>query len=81
MPLTFGPETPEDDERQIARGYQQWVGLVVGAIPIAMTAYGLELKWVVGLSLAILLGLTHESGGRLHDLCIRVRRAISTSVT
>lgn len=74
MLLTFGPESPQDDERAIAKGYQPIIGPTLAAVPICMTAYGIDLKWVVTISLAILVMLIHEAGGRLHDLCIRLRR-------
>jgi hypothetical protein len=78
MSLTFGPESPHDDELVIAKGYQPIIGPALAAVPICMAAYGLDLKWVITISLAILVMLLHEAGGRLHDLCIRLRRTNAT---
>jgi hypothetical protein len=62
-----------EDERVIGKGYQLTVGQFYALVPFGV-AYFADVKWVVAASAAILIALTHESGGRLHDLCIRLRR-------
>jgi hypothetical protein len=71
--LTVAPETPADDERVIAAGYQRWITPLLVALPLG-TAYFAEMKWVIAVGFAALLVVAHENGGRLHDLCIRRRR-------
>lgn len=62
------------DEKVIRSGYQQWLAPWLGLVPLA-AAYFLDLKWVVAISATVLIYMGHENGGRLHDLCIRLRRA------
>jgi len=71
--LTVAPETPADDERVIAAGYQRWLTPLLIALPLG-TAYFAEMKWVIAVGFAAILAIAHESGGRLYDLCIRLRR-------
>jgi len=71
---TIGPETPIDDERVIGRAYQTWLTPLLVAVPV-VTAQFADIKWVVATSSAVVIALLHEAGGRLHDLCIRARRA------
>lgn len=70
---TVGPESATEDERVIGKAYQAWLGPVYIAGPIIATSY-LETKWVIAGSLGVALVMLHEIGGRLHDLCIRLRR-------
>ncbi|TIP39105.1 MAG: hypothetical protein E5X77_30395 [Mesorhizobium sp.] len=65
-----------EDEQIIRSGYQLRLGPVLAAIPLA-TAYFLDIKWVIAISAAVLISMSHESGGRQYDLCIRLRRATS----
>ncbi|MGX5827156.1 hypothetical protein [Mesorhizobium sp. 43Arga] len=62
-----------DDEKVIGAGYQRWLAPVLVAIPL-VAAYYLDIKWVMAISAAILIFMALESGGRQHDLCIRLRR-------
>ena len=71
--FTVAPETSADDERVIAVGYQRWITPLLVALPLG-TAYFAEMKWVIAVGFATLLVVSHESGGRLYDLCIRLRR-------
>jgi hypothetical protein len=70
---SVGPETMGEDEHKIGKGYQTWLAPVYGAIPLAV-AYFADTKWVVAAGFAVAIPLLHELGGRLHDLCIRLRR-------
>lgn len=70
---TVGPESMLEDERTIGCGYQRNLLAVMAAIPLA-TAYFADIKWVIAVSAALLVAQGHEAGGRLHDLCIRLRR-------
>jgi hypothetical protein len=70
---TVGPEDMAEDERVIGKAYQPLLGQLFMFVPLVV-AYLADLKWVVASAAAILIGLAHESGGRLHDLCIRLRR-------
>lgn len=70
---TVGPENMGDDERSIGRAYQTWlfIPLMLGPAVAASFFPAEKVAFVcVGLALALL----HEAGGRLHDLCIRLRR-------
>jgi hypothetical protein len=73
-PLTsVGPSNFADDEHTITRGYQRWLTPFLIAIPLAVASF-LDTKWVVAVSASVVIGMAHEAGGRLHDLCIRNRR-------
>lgn len=74
MPLTYGPETPEDDERVIAAGYRHWLIGPLVASPLA-TAWIADIKWVVAVGFVASLYLLNNADARLHDLCIRLRRS------
>jgi hypothetical protein len=71
--LSVGPEDMAADEHKIGKGYQLWAAWLYPAIPIAVAAYG-DTKWVVATGFAVLIAQGSEAGGRLHDLCIRLRR-------
>jgi hypothetical protein len=62
-----------EDEHAIGRGYRAWMLPVVMNIPFAV-AYFADTKWVIASGLFVLFAMVHEIGGRLHDLCIRIRR-------
>jgi hypothetical protein len=70
---TVGPVDMGEDERAIGKAYQLNLTLVYAAIPFGV-AYFADLKWVIAASAAVLIVQGHEAGGRLHDLCIRLRR-------
>lgn len=67
------PDTINDDEKFIGKGYQSWLTAVIAIAPFVAVEY-FELKYVLALGLGAILVLLHEIGGRLHDLCIRLRR-------
>lgn len=69
-----GPVDMTDDERKIGKGYVTWLPLVYGVVPFAIAAYVPDVKWLVAYGIAALTINAHEAGGRLHDLCIRLRR-------
>jgi hypothetical protein len=70
---TVGPEDMAEDEKVIGKGYQSAIGFLYGAIPFGV-AYFADIKWVIAVAASILISQSHESGGRIHDLCIRLRR-------
>jgi hypothetical protein len=71
--LTVGPASMAEDERVISKGYRQGLGALLSIVPFGVAAYA-DLKWVVAASAAVLISQNHEAGGRLYDLCIRLRR-------
>ncbi len=71
---TVGPQSMGEDEHKIGRAYQTWLAPFLGAIPLAVAYFNLELKWVIAVSASLIILQLHEAGGRLHDLCIRLRR-------
>jgi len=72
--LSVGPETTGDDEHVIASGYQNWFLLaLLCAVPITVAIFA-DTKWVVAAGSAAILIITHAFDGRLHDICIRLRR-------
>ena len=73
---TVGPENMAEDERVIGKAYQVNLLPLMAAIPLAI-AYFFDLKWVVAVSAALIIAQGHEAGGRLHELCIRLRRTNS----
>ena len=70
---SVGPATMSEDEEKIGSGYQVWLGWVFFAAPIIAINY-VDLKTVAAFSIGAALFLLHEIGGRLYDLCIRLRR-------
>jgi uncharacterized membrane protein len=70
---SVGPENMSEDEHVIGDGYQLGINSLLGSIPFAV-AYFFDTKWVVASGLAIVLVMLNEVGGRLHELCIRLRR-------
>jgi len=70
---TVGPVSMAEDEQKIGSAYQTWLVPVYFLAPLAATQY-LEMKWVIALGIGAALVNLHEIGGRLHDLCIRLRR-------
>jgi hypothetical protein len=70
---TIGPTDMGEDEHKIGAAYQTWMGPFLVVAPLA-TAYFFDTKWVIAVGFAVALAQLHEAGGRLHDLCIRLRR-------
>lgn len=70
---SVGPSTPSEDEQVIGAGYKIWLAPLMIAAPF-VTAYFADTKWVVAVGFAVVISLSNEAGGRLHDLCIRLRR-------
>lgn len=70
---TVGPASMAEDEQKIGSAYQTWLGPVLFAAPLIATQY-LEQKWVWAIAIGAALVMLHEIGGRLNDLCIRLRR-------
>jgi hypothetical protein len=70
---TIGPKTIAEDERVIGKGYQSWPSITLIAAPLVAAHY-LDVKWVAAIGLGSILLQLHEINGRLHDLCIRLRR-------
>ncbi|NIJ16493.1 hypothetical protein [Sphingobium vermicomposti] len=70
---TLGPESTAQDERVIGKAYHVHLLPLMAAIPLAI-AYFFDLKWVVAVSAALIIAQGHEAGGRLHEMCIRLRR-------
>lgn len=70
---TVGPESMQEDERRIGKAYQSWLGPVLVAAPVIAVNY-VDIKFVAAFGLGAALLMLHEMGGRLHDLCIRLRR-------
>lgn len=70
---TVGPSDMGEDEHKIGKAYQTWLGPVLMVVPFVVANYA-DIEWVVATGFAVLMLQQHESGGRLHDLCIRLRR-------
>ena len=70
---TVGPTSLAEDEHKIGSAYQTWFVPIYFLAPLLAVQY-LEMKWVIALSIGAALVNLHEIGGRLHDLCIRLRR-------
>lgn len=70
---TVGPETAHEDEVRIGKAYQTWLVPILALGPwVALKFFEPEPILVVVSGVALVL--LHEAGGRLHDLCIRLRR-------
>ena len=73
MLLSVGPQDMREDEHVIGRGYLLGANSILFLIPLGV-AYFADVKWVVAAGFAVALPMLNEVGGRLHDLCIRLRR-------
>jgi hypothetical protein len=62
-----------EDEHVIGKGYQLGLNLLLMAAPLGV-AYFSDIKWVVATGFAVAFPMLNEIGGRLYDLCIRMRR-------
>jgi hypothetical protein len=71
---SVGPKDMGEDEHRIGSGYNMWAGPLLGAIPLVAAYFQTEIKWVIAIGLAVIIAQIHEAGGRLYDLCIRLRR-------
>jgi VIT1/CCC1 family predicted Fe2+/Mn2+ transporter len=72
--LSVGPESPSDDEGFIAKGYTSFAPILGALLPIGLTYYFGSTKDLILTGLAVLVVLGFFIEGRLHDLCIRLRR-------
>ncbi len=72
---SVGPADMAEDEQVIGRGYKLNAAYILAVAPCAVAYWTADLKWTVAISAAIIIGQLHESGGRLYDMCIRLRRA------
>jgi hypothetical protein len=70
---TVGPETAHEDEVRIGKAYQTWLTPFLALGPLVALKF-FEPDSILVVVSGIGLVLLHEAGGRLHDLCIRVRR-------
>lgn len=70
---SVGPTNMAEDEHKIGNAYQTWLGPIYFLAPLLAVQY-LEMKWVIALGIGAALVNLHEIGGRLYDLCIRLRR-------
>lgn len=71
--LTVGSENMGEDEHKIGKSYQTWLVPVYLFGPVLAVQY-FPVREVAFVCVGIALGILHEIGGRLHDLCIRHRR-------
>jgi hypothetical protein len=71
--LSVGPSDSAQDEQVIGAGYQRFAGLLIAAAPLVLAEF-VSTKWLIAICAALALAELHEAGGRLHDLCIRLRR-------
>lgn len=71
---SVGPNNMVEDEHKIGEGYKLWVSPLLCALPMATASFASDIKWTIAVSAAVVIGLLHEAGGRLYDLCIRLRR-------
>ncbi|QNN68242.1 hypothetical protein H9L13_05035 [Sphingomonas lutea] len=63
-----------EDEHKIGSAYQTWLMPVYVAAPFAVANWVEDTRWLIALGVAGGLAMLHEIGGRLYDLCIRLRR-------
>jgi len=62
-----------EDEQKIGKAYQTWLIPMFMFGPVLAAVY-LPPDKVVFVCVGLGLAMLHEIGGRLHDLCIRLRR-------
>jgi hypothetical protein len=70
---TVGPTSMSEDEERIGKEYQIWLTPFLIFGPIVALQW-LKPQTVAFITAGVALALLHEAGGRLHDLCIRLRR-------
>ena len=70
---TVGPETMGEDEHKIGKSYQTWLVPIYMFGPVLAVQY-FPVREVAFACVGLALGNLHEIGGRLHDVCIRLRR-------
>lgn len=71
---SIGPKDMADDEQKIGSGYKPYLLLILPLIPLVIAEFSVDLKWVIAVGFAIIIAQLGEAGGRLYDLCIRLRR-------
>ncbi len=68
------PPNMAEDEITIRKGYQTlWLSFAA-VIALALAAQFGDQKWVMAVGFGVMIFMTNENGGRLYDLCIRLRR-------
>ena len=70
---TIGPENVGEDEQKIGKAYQTWLAPIYAIGPVLAVQY-FPVREVGFVCVGVALVNLHEIGGRLHDLCIRLRR-------
>ena len=70
---TVGPTDMGEDEHKIGKAYQSWLGAVYMFGPVVAVQF-FPVREVAFVCAGLALANLHEIGGRLHDLCIRLRR-------
>src|SRR5262245_22776526 len=74
--LSVAPENMAEDEHRIADGYRSsWKYSFVAGGTLGVVAHYAETKWVVAVAAFLIISVLLGLEGRLHDLCIRLRRA------
>lgn len=72
--LSVGPESPKEDEQQIAKGYRSQ-GAIIAAVLMLTGAYFFDERLVMPVGFALVMVGLSAIDARLFDLCIRLRRA------
>jgi hypothetical protein len=72
--LSVGPESTSDDERVIAKGYTNYAPHIGALILVALVHNFGSTKELIGAGLIVIVFIGLFIEGRLHDLCIRLRR-------
>jgi hypothetical protein len=72
--FSVGPESTSDDERVIAKGYTSYAPHISAVIPLALVYNFGSTKELIGVGLVVMVFIGLFIEGRLHDLCIRLRR-------
>jgi hypothetical protein len=72
--LSVGPTTVGEDEEVIGKSYRLWPQYLVPAVIPLGVAWFADAKWVIAAGFALIIMLAPQIDGRLHDLCVRMRR-------
>ncbi len=72
--LSVGPESASDDERVIAKGYTNYSPHIGALILLASVYYFGSIKELICAGFVVVVFIALYIEGRLHDLCIRLRR-------
>ena len=70
---TVGPADMGEDEHKIGKAHQTWLAPFYMFGPVLAVQY-FPVREVAFVCAGLALANLHEIGGRLHDLCIRLRR-------